>query len=102
LTRLRRPEWLTDTMLRIACPYCGLRDETEFRYGGAAGVVRPTVFETAAWVHYLYWRPNPVGEHAERWLHVSGCRRWLEVRRDTLTNAILAVRDGTPIPESAS
>jgi heterotetrameric sarcosine oxidase delta subunit len=87
-------------MLRIACPYCGLRDETEFRYGGAAGITRPTVTNPEAWAHYLYWRPNPVGEHVERWLHVSGCRRWLEVRRDTRNNIILDVRDGTPMPLS--
>jgi heterotetrameric sarcosine oxidase delta subunit len=88
-------------MLRINCPYCGLRDETEFRYGGPAGVTRPSGLEWAAWVRYLYWRDNPAGEHGERWLHLSGCRRWLEIRRDTRTNRILAVRDGTPNPEAA-
>jgi heterotetrameric sarcosine oxidase delta subunit len=83
-------------MLRLNCPHCGLRDESEFRYGGAAGVARPIGTERADWVRYLYWRRNPAGEHTELWLHASGCRRWLEVRRDTRTNVILAVREGTP------
>jgi len=78
-------------MLRLDCPHCGLRDETEFRYGGEAGRVRPTGSAPADWAHYLYWRRNPVGVHTEIWLHVSGCRRWLEVERDTRTNTILSV-----------
>ena len=28
-------------MLRLECPICGLRDETEFVYGGDATIVRP-------------------------------------------------------------
>ena len=28
-------------MLLIPCPWCGPRDETEFRYGGQAGIVTP-------------------------------------------------------------
>ena len=86
-------------MLRINCPHCGPRDETEFRYGGPAGVARPSGPERAVWVRYLYWRRNPAGEHDELWLHVSGCRRWLAVRRDTRTNVIVDVRDGTSSAE---
>lgn len=91
-------------MLRINCPHCGVRDETEFRFGGETGVVRPTGSDCGDWVRYLYLRRNVVGEQTERWLHVSGCLRWLEVRRDTRTNTILAVREassvtaGTPPP----
>jgi sarcosine oxidase subunit delta len=83
-------------MLRLDCPYCGLRDETEFRYGGEAGRVRPAGSSSADWARYLYWRRNPVGVHTEIWLHVGGCRRWLKVERDTRTNAILSVSDGAP------
>ena len=28
-------------MLRIPCPYCGVRDEPEFFFGGPAHVTRP-------------------------------------------------------------
>jgi sarcosine oxidase subunit delta len=85
-------------MLLIDCPYCGLRDEREFRYGGPAAVVRPEGADLKQWTQYLYWRPNVAGEQIERWLHTSGCQRWLEVRRDISTNVILAVCDGTPDP----
>ena len=81
-------------MLRLNCPHCGWRDETEFRHGGEAGRVRPTSSAPADWTRYLYWRRNPVGVHTEIWLHVSGCRRWLKIERDTRTNSIISVHDG--------
>ena len=81
-------------MLRIDCPNCGLRDETEFSVGGETGLVRPSGADSGEWARYLYWRRNVVGEQVERWLHVSGCLRWLEVRRDTRTNTILSVGKG--------
>ena len=28
-------------MLQIECPWCGLRDETEYKYGGQAHVAYP-------------------------------------------------------------
>ncbi|MGH6719268.1 MAG: sarcosine oxidase subunit delta, partial [Alphaproteobacteria bacterium] len=28
-------------MLLIACPFCGPRDETEFRCGGESHIIRP-------------------------------------------------------------
>ena len=30
-----------DHMLNIECPWCGLRHETEFSYGGEAHIARP-------------------------------------------------------------
>jgi len=41
-----------------------------------------------AWVAYVYLRDNPAGPHEEYWLHAAGCRRWLRIRRDTLTHEI--------------
>ena len=88
-------------MLRINCPHCGVRDETEFRFGGETGVVRPRGSDCGEWARYLYWRRNVVGEQSERWLHVSGCLRWLEVRRDTRTNTILGVREASCVTAGA-
>ena len=89
-------------MLRIPCPWCGLRDETEFHYGGQAHVARPEHPEKlsdAAWADYLFMRDNPKGEFAERWMHAAGCRRWFNVRRHTVTHRIIAVyRLGEPAP----
>ena len=36
-------------------------------------------------------RKNPRGEHLEQWVHAHGCRRWFNVRRDTVTYRITAV-----------
>ena len=73
---------------------CGTRDETEFTYGGDATVTRPAAdnAETNAWACYVFERPNPRGRHQEYWHHVSGCRQWLVIERDTLTHEIGACR----------
>ena len=78
-------------MLRIPCPWCGPRDEVEFRYGAEAGVAypaEPAALDDAAWTAYLYLRANPAGPLDERWFHADGCRRWFVVRRDTRTNLV--------------
>ena len=43
------------------------------------------------WHDYVYLRDNPAGPHRELWQHVSGCRAWLVVTRDTRTHEILRV-----------
>ena len=81
-------------MLLIPCPWCGPRDEVEFRYGGQAHVARPLAPEActdAEWAAYLFLRDNPKGPFRERWMHAAGCRRWFNLRRDTATHRILAV-----------
>lgn len=75
-------------MLRIHCPVCGLRDETEFTYGEDATVRRPDMNEAdfKIWHDYVFIRDNPRGPHKEYWHHVAGCRQWIVVERDTLTH----------------
>jgi len=87
-------------MLQIACPYCGIRDEEEFRFGGESHVTRPSLDCTdAVWADYLFNRINPKGVHYERWLHTHGCARWFNVARNTVTHEVLAVyRMGEPKP----
>ena len=80
-------------MLLISCPFCGERAETEFAYGGEAGISRPknpSALTDAQWADYLFMRSNPRGAHRELWNHAQGCRRWFEVERDTVTYAIVA------------
>ena len=75
-------------MLLITCPWCGSREETEFRYGGQAHVAYPADPEALSdqeWAEYLFFRDNPRGEFAERWVHVHGCRRWFNTVRNTVT-----------------
>ena len=79
-------------MLLITCPWCGPRDETEFKYGGQAGVscpAEPEAVDDAEWGRFLFVRDNPRGPFAERWVHTAGCRRWFTVVRDTATHDFL-------------
>ena len=79
-------------MLLIPCPWCGLRDEDEYRCGGQSHISRPSPDATdAAWGDYLFNRDNAKGVHCERWLHLYGCGRWFNVVRHTVTHEILAV-----------
>ena len=79
-------------MLRIPCPWCGLRDESEFRYRGDAARQRPPADAgLEAFSSYVYQRDNLRDWHTEWWLHVGGCRRLLKVVRHTFTHEIRSV-----------
>ena len=81
-------------MFVISCPWCGPREQLEFRCGGEAHMARPTVsaeMTDEQWADYLFMRKNPKGLHFERWNHVHGCRRWFNMARDTANDEILAV-----------
>jgi len=90
-------------MLLIPCPWCGPRDEIEFKYGGEAHIARPlepAALTDAEWADYLFMRKNPKGPHLERWVHGAGCRRWFNVARDTATNRVVgSYRIGEKPPE---
>ncbi|HEY3005103.1 MAG TPA: sarcosine oxidase subunit delta [Kribbellaceae bacterium] len=80
-------------MLLISCPWCGPRNETEYHYGGQAHVAYPedpAALSDAEWAEYVFYRDNPKGLFAERWVHSTGCRRWFNAVRDTATYEILA------------
>jgi heterotetrameric sarcosine oxidase delta subunit len=89
-------------MLRIRCPWCGERDEIEFRYRGDASRPRPAADAgLAAFCDYVYQRDNPQGWHLEWWLHVGGCRTLLKIERHTLSHEIRwigAAADQPPRP----
>lgn len=88
-------------MLYLPCPWCGPREESEFRHGGE-GVAIPPNATDAEWSRVLYYRSNPSGAYTERWVHVHGCRQWFYVVRDTRTHDITESRplDG-PAPEAS-
>ncbi|MGE0441678.1 MAG: sarcosine oxidase subunit delta [Gemmatimonadales bacterium] len=89
-------------MLRIRCPWCGHRDETEFRYGGQAHVAAPALDDDDETVAArLYLRANPAGPYPERWFHVHGCRRWFNLVRDTTTHRIAGTYLNGERPEDA-
>ena len=90
-------------MLHIKCPNCGLRNESEFACGGEAHIIRPEYEVTLSdkeWAEYLFMRYNPKGNFTERWVHTSGCRRWFNVLRNTVTNEITEVYPSDQLPSS--
>jgi len=78
------------------------RPELEFRNGGEAHIARPldpSAVSDADWAEHLYFRSNPKGVMSERWRHVSGCGRFFNVLRDTVSDKFLAVyRQGEQRP----
>jgi sarcosine oxidase subunit delta len=84
-------------MLRIECPYCGLRDHEEFCYFGDATMAYPALLAEpyaanhAAWVDTVYTRNNPKGLHTESWQHTPRCRRRLVVQRNPVSPDIASV-----------
>jgi sarcosine oxidase, subunit delta len=78
-------------MMQLPCPWCGVRDEPEFVYGGTTRIERPPLSASdLQWTEYLFFRENPKGMHLERWCHLFGCGRWFNVARDTVTHEILS------------
>jgi sarcosine oxidase subunit delta len=77
-------------MQLFPCPFCGLRDETEFHFAAPAGKVRPEpAGEVSAehWASYLYMKPNPHGASREIWLHLA-CGEFFLMERDTMTHEV--------------
>jgi len=75
-------------MQLIDCPWCGCREEIEFSYGAEAHIPypdNPAELNDTQWAHYVFFRSNPKGVCAERWVHSAGCRRWFNALRDTCT-----------------
>lgn len=72
--------------LKIPCPHCGERGSAEFTFGGELrDIDSPDPESDFTRVHL---RDNAAGIQTERWFHAFGCRRWLTLRRDTVTDAI--------------
>lgn len=82
-------------MIRIPCPYCDLRNSSEFRHVGEAGTrPDPATATPEQWRTFLYEHSNPAGWTTETWFHAMGCRRFVRVERHTVTNEI---RSATPV-----
>jgi sarcosine oxidase subunit delta len=82
--------------MRIPCPFCGVRDLTEFTYLGDASLAQrpdPASPDAATRFHeYVHLRDNPAGLHDEFWYHGGGCRSWLIVTRNTRTHVVERAR----------
>ena len=72
----------------LTCPNCGVREVTDFGFGGEVSSrpqTRPSFRELNA---YNYFRKNVAGVQREWWFHRSGCRAWFVAERDTRTNEV--------------
>ncbi len=76
-------------MILLPCPWCGSRDAGEFGYGGEPTPrPDPRTATPEQWRGYLYLRNNVAGWVTERWYHRMGCRRYVWVQRNTVTNEV--------------
>ncbi len=82
----------------LECPNCGVREVTDFGFGGETSPrprSRPTFRELNA---YNYFRRNVAGVQREWWFHRSGCRSWFIAERNTVTNAVLFTARPSEVP----
>jgi heterotetrameric sarcosine oxidase delta subunit len=79
-------------MLLIPCPHCGPRAQAEFVYERTIDSVVPIDAEPDAAMETLFTRTNPRGVDEELWRHTYGCRAWMVVTRNRVTNEITSVR----------
>ncbi|MGB3501705.1 MAG: sarcosine oxidase subunit delta [Mesorhizobium sp.] len=81
-------------MLLIRCPYCGEdRPELEFRGAGEAHIARPTNMAEISdeeFEKFFFIRDNRKGVVFERWRHISGCGRFFNAARDSVSDKFLA------------
>jgi len=92
-------------MQLINCPWCGPREEAEFHYGGQAHVPypdNPAELDDETWARYVFFRDNPKGPFAERWVHSAGCRRWFNAVRDTQTHQLIRVYLVGPVSQGSA
>jgi heterotetrameric sarcosine oxidase delta subunit len=76
----------------LTCPYCGVREVTDFAFGGEV-TVRPAADAGPRELNtYNYFRRNAAGVQREWWFHRSGCRAWFTAERDTRTNEVLSTK----------
>jgi len=84
-------------MIRINCPFCGVRDHSEFDYGGDGSIDYPSLDATIdEWHEAVYQRQNIKGRQLETWQHTRGCRMWIYVERSTDTHRIYSVSATPP------
>jgi heterotetrameric sarcosine oxidase delta subunit len=72
--------------LQIECPHCGRRPVEEFAYGEIPVVPETITDPDERDVDRAFMLSNPEGVQREAWFHTFGCRRWLYLYRDTVTD----------------
>jgi heterotetrameric sarcosine oxidase delta subunit len=72
----------------LTCPNCGVREVTDFGFGGEVSVRPASRPDRRELNTYNYFRRNVAGVQREWWFHRSGCRVWFLAERDTRTNQV--------------
>jgi sarcosine oxidase, subunit delta len=72
----------------LTCPNCGVREVTDFGFGGEVSVRPASRPDRRELNTYNYFRRNVAGVQREWWFHRAGCRVWFVAERDTRTNEV--------------
>jgi sarcosine oxidase subunit delta len=86
----------------LNCPNCGVREVTDFGYGGELSPrphSSPSFRDLNA---YNYFRRNVAGVQREWWFHRSGCRAWFIAERNTMTNEVLFTARPAEVPAAGA
>jgi len=78
-------------MQTFPCPFCGLRNETEFHFAAEAGKLRPDTtvdVSDAEWATYLYTQKNEKGSVQEVWMHLT-CSELFILERNSVTMEVI-------------
>ena len=76
-------------MKQLKCPLNGLRNISEFTYGGEFHVQPdPVECTKEEWVEYIFFHDNHAGEVVEWWCH-SASSYWFVARRNTITDTVI-------------
>jgi sarcosine oxidase subunit delta len=78
--------------MQIDCPHCGPRSQVEFVYERTVDSVVALDAAPDDAMAALFTRNNPRGIDEEIWRHSFGCRAWLVLARDRVTNIVSGVR----------
>jgi heterotetrameric sarcosine oxidase delta subunit len=79
-------------MMQIICPHCGPRAQAEFVYERTVDSVVTLDAAPEEAMKTLFARSNPRGVDDEIWRHTFGCRAWMVITRNRVTNEISATR----------
>ncbi len=72
----------------LTCPNCGVREVSDFGFGGEITARPPAGAPARELNAYVYFRRNVAGVQREWWVHRSGCQAWFLAERDTRTNEV--------------
>ncbi len=80
-------------MKRLRCPLNGLRNLSEFVYGGEYHAMpEPAATDARRWAEYVFFHDNEAGVVLEWWCHAA-TSYWFLAERDTRTDEILRTFD---------